>query len=139
MRKLILAAITLSLASCGPETGTDENRIPTEEVVEQQAPSFGTTPEQIPHTDTALNEPVFTHPEIHKHIATFEQIKDAYMLALKEADAVKMQDLNMQYMDWYQQTQDLLQRLKGSELIAFKAKLAEMNKEWELAAEAAVQ
>jgi len=138
MRKLMLAAVTLLWASCGPETGVDETTVTAKEIGVQESPKAGPAPEEQVSA-TAAEEKVATHPEVQQRIASFNQIKDAYMLALKETDAVKIQDLNMQYMDWYQQTQDLLGQLKGAELNAFKIKLAEMNKEWEAAAEAAVR
>lgn len=129
----IIATFTLLMTACGsdpelshtPTTFSDPLTVADTATVDTIS-AEELKPKQPEHAI------VFSDP-VNQSIEEYSKIKEAYIAALKEDDAIKIQDLNMQYMDWYQETEELVGSLKGEELAAYKEILSRLNKEWEVA------
>lgn len=136
----LLALLALNCISCSDEKGEETIATP---ILDQPVYTDTTSPvevnKDIDTVSTQVATPEFSNPAVGKSIEDYRKIKDAYIKALEVQDAVKIQNLNMAYLDWYQQTEVIVGQLKGDELKSYKKVLAQLNQEWEVAAEQATQ
>lgn len=85
-----------------------------------------------------LNRPTFSSGEVNSGLAKYAKLKDDYITALKNGDAVQVEALKVRYNHWAQLAVGWGSKLKPDEFQKYSEYITKLSEEWEAVAQKAL-